>query len=473
MKRRDLSVPRLALALGGALSLGAAAPEDDCAALSRLPIAGVAITEAVRVPLTEGGACRVIGIASPVAGSRIGFEVWLPDAARWNGRYYQLGNGGFAGNIDRPALEAEAERGNAAAATDTGHIADRFDASWAAGNPVAVEDYGHRSIKATSDAAAALIHLFYGRAARRRYFAGCSNGGRQALMAAQRYPDDWDGILAGAPANPWTGQLAAFIRLQYRLRETPGTWLPPARLAMIERAALASCPAGARDGGVATDPARCRLDIGRLLCRPRRGPDCLTPAQARSLRLIIAAGFQPSSAADENGWRQWIVNPDPGAPSQLRFAVQARRHLFGGASAPSPGLREILDADGTGLDRFRTRGGRILSYFGWGDALISPGEGLAYYRRVAAENGGLASTRSFYRLFMIPGMGHCQGGDGEDSFGQSMISPPLHADARHDIRIALEQWVERGIAPSEIVAARYRGAGTGAEPRSTRSLRAE
>ena len=178
---------------------------------------------------SQAGACRVRGVARPRGRLEYRFRA-LAARTAWSGRYYQLGNGGFAGNIDRPSLEAEAARGNAAAATDTGHRGDGFDARWAAGNPVASMDYGHRSIKATADAAAVLIAAYYGRPARWRYFAGCSNGGRQALMAAQRYPEDWDGMLAGAPANLWTDQFVAFARLQHRLRSVPGAWLPPEQL---------------------------------------------------------------------------------------------------------------------------------------------------------------------------------------------------------------------------------------------------
>lgn len=418
-------------------------------------VANVALTDARLVPLpTSGAACRVRGVARPVPGSQIGFELWLPQRG-WNGRYYQIGNGGFAGSIHSPSLAAEAARGNAASATDTGHRADAFDASWAENNPVAVVDYGHRSIKATSDAAATLIRAFYGRAARRRYFAGCSNGGRQALMAAQRYPDDWDGILAGAPANPWTEQLTTLARLQTRLRADPTAWLPPAKLPLIQRAALASCPAGTVVNDVATDPPACRLDIAALTCRGEERGDCLTAVQAESLRQIIAAGYQPTAAAYPDNWDRWILNADPGAQSQSRFASQAERFLFGGGTSASTHMREVLDTGHAAYERFRARGGRIISYFGWADAVISPDMGLDHYRRVAARAGGPTSARSFYRLFMVPGMGHCQGGLGADSFGQSPVSPPIWRDAAHDIRVALEMWVETGRPPDALIAARY------------------
>ncbi|MDQ8757119.1 tannase/feruloyl esterase family alpha/beta hydrolase [Sphingosinicella sp. LHD-64] len=447
---------------------GAQAQPNACTALRRADIANVTIEAAEMMHLPSSGeACRVRGIARPVPGSRIGFELWLPREG-WSGRYYQIGNGGFAGGIHSPSLQAEAMRGNAAASTDTGHRADAFDASWARGNPVALEDYGHRSIKATSDAAAALIQAYYGRPARWRYFAGCSNGGRQALVAAQRYPDDWDGILAGAPANPWTQQLLDFAHVQHRLHAVPGAYLPRAKLPAIQRAALAACPSGTTPNGIATNPPACRLDVDILLCRGGERDDCLTESQAETLRQIVAAGFQPTAAAYPGNWDSWILNSDPTAPSQLRFAIQGARYFFGsssliGASAP-PDTAAWLDAGATGYDRFRARGGRIISYFGWADAVISPIRGLGYYRAVATDIGSVAAMRSFYRLFMVPGMEHCQGGPGSDSFGQSMVSPALQGDADHDVRLALECWVEAGQAPERLIAHRRRengGAVTG------------
>jgi feruloyl esterase len=421
--------------------------------------------------------CRVRGIARPSPGSRITFELWLPQSG-WNGRYYQLGNGGFGGNIHYPSLASEAARGNAVALSDTGHGGTGSEAGWAAGRPDLVLDFGHRSIKATSDAARALIVAYYGRNARRHYFAGCSGGGRMALMAAQRHPNDWDGILAGAPANQWTRQLTTFAALQHRLRAVPGAWIPAAKLPAIQRAALASCTPAPAAGGFAPDPEGCRFDPRVLLCRETETDRCLTGAQVESLRRIQAAGFEPSSAAFPDGWSEWILNSDP-ASGQLRFARETFR--FFARSSPAwriedfdshrdrvpAWIRAAVDSDAEDYRRFRAHGGRILSYFGWADPVLSPREGLAYYRRVARRMGGAARTRDFYRLFMVPGMGHCQGGLGPDSVGQSMVSPPLHPESAYDIRRALEAWVEQGVAPDSLVAVRWRDG----SPAATQILR--
>lgn len=484
---------RLLLGLG-ALLAGSDGPAagDRCAALRHLAIDNVEIESAQLVSgafaapdgstIETAPACRVRGIARPIPASRITFELWLP-RDRWNGRYYQLGNGGFAGNIHFPSLAAEVARGNAAASTDTGHVGTGFDASWAAGRPERIVDYGHRSIKATSDAAHRLIRAYYGRPAHRRYFAGCSNGGRQALMAAQRYPEDWDGIIAGAPANMWTRQLTTFASLQHRLRSVPGAWIPPAKLPAIQRAALASCPPGSVRGGVAENPPACRFDPARLLCRAAETDHCLTAPQVESLRRIQAAGYEPTSAAAPDGWRDWILKVDPKANSQLTFATEAFRYLFGRGprwtvrqfdrerDEVDPRLQRVLDADALDYGAFRRRGARIISYFGWADPVISPRTGLAYYRRVAAAAGGYVPAQDFYRLFMVPGMAHCQGGVGPVSFGQSIIAPPLSGHRRHDIRAALEAWVEQGIPPDELIATESVERSSGPTPAGTRILK--
>ena len=416
----------LALALAGA-------PATDCAAMARLPLEGGRVVSARAID----GACRVVAELSPVAGSRIGVHVWLP-LQGWSGRYVQLGTGGFAGTIPTPGLTAEVRRGNVVGVTDTGHLgADGFDARWAAGQPEKVVDYGYRSIKVASDAAQALASGFYGRAPERRYFVGCSNGGRQALMAAQRYPEDWDGILAGAPALRWTEQLSSFARIQQALRR-PGGMIPAAKLPAIEVAAKE-----------------------RRLVTPCRGPDtpaCLTAPQAASL-AEIARVFDPAYAATPGGWDAWIVNPDRQAQTQLTFAEAFFRYmvlqrpdwrvedLTAADLSRASALSSVLDANGTDLSRFRRRGGKLVIYAGLADPVISPRSALDYHRA--------AGGADFSRLFLVPGMLHCQGGLEPDAFGQSFVSPPIAADPEHDIRLALEAWVERGRAPDAIIAARY------------------
>ncbi|WP_422061590.1 tannase/feruloyl esterase family alpha/beta hydrolase [Sphingopyxis sp.] len=376
-------------------------------------------------------------------GSAIGFTVYLPAPDRWSGRYYQIGNGGFGGAIHLPTLDEGARRGDAIAATDTGHHGTGFDASWASGNPVALADYGWRSIKATRDAAQAISFAYYGRKPAHRYFMGCSNGGRMALMAAARWPADWDGVIAGAPANPWTVQLQRFEQVQRAVR-APGAWLGKPQLDLIRRTAIAACPARSVRNGIAQRPDACRPDWDRLMCRHAAEASCLSAAQRASLQAIIGAGYAPA-AMDMADWQRWVVNPDPATPSQLRFADQAQQYFFARHDAAT--LSANLDVRPDELQAYRARGGKILSYFGWADAVIAPELGLQWYRSVEQLSTEPGRTADFYRLFMVPGMLHCQGGTGAVSFGQSIDAPARVAQPAYDVRLALERWVEDGRPP--------------------------
>jgi feruloyl esterase len=375
-----------------ALLLLSAAPTDACRDLARLSRPDLTITA-----LRSGAVCQVEATARPA----IRIELHLPDPARWSGRYYQMGNGGFAGRIDRATLAAAAARGDVAAATDTGHVGDGFDASWASGRPDLVRDYAWRSIKVTSDVARRVTRAYYGRDARRRYFMGCSYGGRQALVAAGRWPADWDGVIAGAPAIRWRDRLAAFGRIADAVR-APGAGLTEGELKEL----------------IATQ------DRSRL-----------TPAQDRGVAEVEAVGY-PVAQADAAEWARWIYGPDRAAPGQARLGDQARAYL---------GDARAVDFDVPSLARFAARGGRVLSYFGEADAVLPPAEAIPDARSIGAQP-------AFYRLFLVPGMAHCQGGATPHAFGQSLPAPAGRDDPAHDIRRALEAWVEEGRRPERLIA---------------------
>ncbi|HVF93142.1 MAG TPA: tannase/feruloyl esterase family alpha/beta hydrolase [Sphingomonas sp.] len=369
-------------------------------------------------PLPDGArACRVDIVARPRPASAIRIELWLPARARWSGRYYQMGNGGFAGTIDRPTLVAAAARGDAVAATDTGHHGNGFDASWASGRRDLVLDYAFRSIKVTADTARRLIGGYYARPARWRYVMGCSYGGRQALVAAARWPNDWDGVLAGAPAYDWPGTLTGFAR------------------------------------------------IAKVVEQAGSGTDAVA-------RAIEREGY-PGADADPAEWRQWIFQPDPDAPSQRRFAIAAFRHLFGAGPAWTPAnfepARDVPPAWAEAafavgdLGAFFRKGGKLLSYFGRADPVLPPASAPAHWRSLAARAGGEAAMSRSYRLFLVPNMAHCQGGAGPTAFGQSLKAPSLRDDAQHDVRRSLERWVEQGLPPRELVAT----TGPGEQPART------
>ncbi|WP_425231062.1 tannase/feruloyl esterase family alpha/beta hydrolase [Sphingomonas sp.] len=375
-----------------------------CADLARLHSPTLTITEAVQ----EGTLCRVAAVARPRPAARIGIEIWLPPAARWSGRYYQMGNGGFAGHVDRPTLAAAAARGDVAAATDTGHTGNGFEAGWAIGRRDLVEDYAWRSIRITSDAARVLTRAYYGQDARRRYFMGCSYGGRQALVAAARWPGDWDGVIAGAPATRWTVRQRGFAAIHAALAR-PGAWIEAAQLATIIA---------------------------------RHDTSGLTPAQRGGVAAIERAGY-PLRHASAAAWGQWIYNRDAATGTQAAFVAQAPS-LWDAATPPA--WAERLFAVGP-LRAFAARGGRVLSYFGTADPVLPSGFAVSDARSAGARAG-------FYRLFMVPGMEHCQGGDAPHAIGQSLPAPTGADDAEHDVRRALEAWVERGRAPARLIATR-------------------
>jgi Tannase and feruloyl esterase len=488
-----------AIAAGAPLGSRADAAPAGCAALSTLELEHARVVAANEI---AGGAfvapdqsrhevtsfCRVQVEARPTADSQIRFEIWMP-AHGWNGRYYQLGNGGFAGTVPYELLAAELRRGNAVAATDTGHVGDAFDASWARGHPERIIDYGWRSLQETSDAAREVVRAFYGRDASNRYFVGCSNGGRQALVLAQRFPADWDGILAGAPALNWTRQLAAFAGNQRALNGDPSSSIDAATLPVIQRFALAACKPEARVvDGVPTDPRNCRVDPDTHICGAGITDGCLTSQQAAALTQIqdgprdartgalLYYGFEATSAAVTGNWEQWIVNDDRGAHSQRTLGEQFFRNMVFADSSwrieqfdpardfdlaqrtevrPGQSLEKVLNASDPDLTAFARHGAKLLMYFGWADAVISPRAAVAYYEAVVDRSGGIEATQKFFRLFMAPGMTHCQGGPAPHVFGQSALTPGLRDDPAHDARRALEAWVENGRAPTRLVAAKY------------------
>jgi feruloyl esterase len=432
--------------------------------------------------------CRVRGVMAPTADSRIEFEVWLP-AAGWNGKYRGLGNGGFAGAIDYGSLANSLAFGYAASATDTGHKGTATDASWALGHPEKVADFGYRAIHETAENTKELVKAYYSNGPRRSYFSSCSNGGREALMEAQRYPADYDGILAGAPANYWTHLLTAAAADVETLNE-PGAYIPAAKLPAIQAATVAACDA--RDGvkdGVIDDPARCQFDPAQLLCKDADSNDCLTAPQVTALKKLYtgardAAGKQifpgrvVGGETGLNAWADWITGREPNRSLMYAFSTQFfgnmvyenaswDYHTFQAdraAKTADDKLARTLNATDADLKRFRDRGGRLIMYHGWSDAAISPLNSIDYFQAVEAKMGA-KDTAKFLRLYLAPGMTHCAGGPGPDSFGQAVD----RADAQHSVTKALEQWVEDGTAPQGIVATKYK-AGPASEVVRTRPL---
>jgi tannase/feruloyl esterase len=434
--------------------------------------------------------CRVTGVIKPTADSDIKFEVWMPGKG-WNGKFQGIGNGGFAGSISQGALAAAVARGYATASTDTGHTTT--DASWALGHPEKIVDYGHRAVHEMTEKAKAIVNAFYGSAPRRSYFASCSNGGRQALMEAQRYPKDYDGLIAGAPANYFTHILTGFAWNLQATTNDPASYISPNKLKAIEAAALAACDA--RDGvtdSVLDDPTRCRFDPSVLLCKGAETDECLTEKQVIALKKIyngprtakgeqIIPGFVPGGETGPGGWQAWITGSGSNKGLQYFFSSQTFANMIYNNPAwdlktfeldkdnklADDKLGAILNATDPNLKEFKARGGKLILYHGWSDAALPPVNTINYFQSVVAKMGQ-RDVNSFMRLYMVPGMQHCSGGPGPSSFG-AFVSAAT-SDAQHDMSLALERWVEEGVAPEQIIASKRQGVDPKTAPARTRPL---
>jgi feruloyl esterase len=422
--------------------------------------------------------CRVTGIATPTAGSAIQFEVWLP-SSNWNGKFEQVGNGGLAGRIPLPSMAQPLLRGYATAATDDGHIGTSFaDGSWAIGHPEKVIDYGYRAVHQTAIQAKAILHAFYGNGPSQSYFVGCSEGGREALIEAQRYPADFHGIVAGAPATYLVHLGVKQLWDARALRDNPASYIPPAKLAVLQNAAIAQCDQldGVKDGLI-ENPQACHFDPASVECKSTDAADCLTAAQVEAAKKIygpatnsrtgaqISPGFSPGAEAAPENWAVWITGA---AAGQLPIGALIGNSFFTGLVFENPTwdyrtlnfdsditladnkLAKILNATDPDLRPFKALGGKLIQYQGWGDAAIPPQDSVDYFESVQTAIG---PTADFYRLFMVPGMSHCAGGLGANVFGNGASVP--NPDAAHDITMALDQWVTHDIAPDKIIATRF------------------
>lgn len=459
------------------------ASDPACGALKNLRLPHTRITDAVamkvgdRQPMeafgipslpAETAYCRVSVTLTPVAGSEIRSELWLPVAGNWNGKFAATGNAGFGGSLGPPrlAMRANVTRGYAVAGTDMGHTepgADGKDASWALNQPEKIIDFGHRANHVTAVAAKAVIAAYYGRAPVRSYFQGCSDGGREALMEAQRYPDDFDGIIAGAPGAAWTHLMTTFAWSWKMVHENPASQLKAPNLARIQAAAIAACDEldGVNDG-VIEDPRICHFDPATVLCSNDASEGCLSPEQLTGLKGLYGGprrgltgaslypGFAPGGEAQRSGWDLWVTSDTAQHPDFARsfFANfvfdQADWQLsqfdfdkdFDTVRAR---MADVTDSDNPDMSAFKASGGKLLMYHGWNDAAL-PAEGTIRYFDNVRETMGVDETDEFARLFMVPAMGHCFGGPGPNSF---------------DILGALDAWVEGGPAPDRIVASKY------------------
>jgi feruloyl esterase len=399
--------------------------------------------------------CRVTATLRPSSDSDIKIEVWMP-ASSWNGKFQAVGNGGWSGAIVYPAMATALRRGYATASTDTGH--EGGSGEFALNHPEKLVDFGYRAVHEMTVQAKAIVKAFYDSAPRLSYWTGCSSGGKQGLKEAQRFPEDYDGIVAGAPANYWTHLLAGSLAPAHATLIDPARYIPREKYQVIHDAVIAMCDAGDRvRDGVLEDPRRCRFDPKVLLCKSGDGPSCLTAPQVEAARAIYASSKNPRTGRDifpglepgsEKGWAALAGGPSP-------FAIPVDHFKYVVFKDPNWDFRTLdfdkdvaladkidgglLNAIDPNLEPFVSRGGKLIIWHGWNDQLIAPRNAINYYTSVVSALGGAAKTAASVRLFMAPGVNHCAGGDGPSSF---------------DMLSALEEWVERGKAPDRIVAAR-------------------
>ena len=464
----------LALLLAGQAGVGlpAAAPAGlgnlpaslpECSAIRALQLPDVKITEAVAVPAATTGAvraphCRVNG----VVGREIRFTLLLPD--EWNRKFMMGGGGGFVEGIDNQSATS-VNFGYATVGTDTGHNGRAVDASWALDNVERQLNFGHAAIHRVAEVSKAIIRSHYHATLARSYFNGCSNGGRQALMEAQRYPDDFDGIVAGAPAYDFTGLAAQFvmdIQAAFPDKESLSKPLfPNDTLKSVESQIVAKCDAadGVADG-LMEDPRRCTIDVPALTG--------LSPRQQQALATIYGEKKLPDGSViypaqplggegdAAGGWPLWINGVNPmlqlayRAPS-LRFGFGTQffkyfvfndpewdylKYDFANYRRDARLAGSMLNATDPNLDAFKKRGGKLVMYHGWSDAALSANATIKYYEQVKARD---TSADDFTRLFMMPGVAHCQGGPGPDRVNWYQV---------------IDDWVEKGAAPDRIVAAK-------------------
>ncbi len=450
----------------------------DCGDMRALKLPDTTITAASMS--TDSSYCQVLGYVTTPGihgeqANRVNFEVDLP-LKDWNGKLYFAGGSGFIGGRSNKQVLS---RGYASAYTDTGHEAESaVDATWALNSMTKKVDFFDRGIHVGTVAAKAVTQAFYEKKLAKSYFVGCSTGGKQAFIEAQRYPEDFDGIIAGAPAVDYTGLMLEFNWNERVLLESDATYIPASKLPLIAKAVVAQCDAqdGLKDGLI-SQPQKCKFDPASLKCASADSADCLTSAQVDTLKKLYAGpgrrvfpgmpiGHEdsPNYAAYVFGNVQPVALPSglltfPGdyvknasaAPYDFAFQQEFLRYLAFEKSDPNYDWRslnlpkdlstiavlaKIHNAVDPDMSRFKKHGGKLIIYNGWADPVMPPMRIVEYYEKVESVMGA-EQTKSFARLFLAPGMNHCGGGPGPNSL---------------DSLGALERWTDQGSPPDQIVA---------------------
>ena len=427
-----------------------------CESLATLKLKNGTVTAAQRVAAGVFNSlrdlpefCRVALTLTPSNDSDIKVVVWLP-ANGWNGKFQAVGNGGWAGVISYAAMADAIRAGYATSSTDTGHVGGR--GVFALGHPEKLIDFSWRSEHEMTVTAKRLIEAFYGIAPKFSYWNGCSTGGRQGLKEAQQFPEDYDGIIAGAPAN----RTAISLWIAHAVLKDPASYIPPAKYPLIHQAALARCDGidGIKDGLIG-DPRNCPFDPGVLLCKDADGPSCLTAPQVKAAKAIYSPAINPRTReplfnslvpGTELGWGAQAAGPEPSSMiyDQYRYVVfkdpswDWKRFDFDKDVVTGDRPENlIMNATDPDMKRFFSHGGKLLLYHGWSDPLVPTLNTITYYDSVVQNLGSASNAADHIRLFLAAGMGHCGGGEGPSAFDK--VGP-------------LERWVEQGKAPEVMIA---------------------
>lgn len=401
-------------------------------------------------PLPVPAYCRVRMILTPSSDSKIEAAVFLP-TENWNGKLEVVGNGGWAGTVRYGEMAAGLREGYATASNDTGHRAADMGGGgmFALGHPEKITDYAYRAMHETVLKAKAITAAFYGRGPQYSYYNGCSTGGRQGLIEATRFPNDFDAMAVGAPANPHVHLHAAGVERNLELMKNNAP-LTKEKVEALHKAVMRACDAldGVKDG-IISDPERCHYDPSALLCKNGDGPNCLTPAELKTVQIVfgdvktktgevIWTGYPPGTELDVSALRTV-----PSSPGGVWDVIRILGHQDQNYDWHHFDLaKEVAQADKAGIDvltydlsAFKAHGGKLLLYHGWADPGIPPGHTVMYYKDVLATMGG--NQDHWFRLYMEPGMAHCRGGDGPDQFNKMAV---------------IERWREAGQTPQAILA---------------------
>lgn len=509
----------LGLCAGICAILPATGAAATCASLANLVLPGTTITAAQDIPAGSFAGetnlpafCRVTATLTPNPQSVISIEVWLPETG-WNGRFEGVGGGGFTGIIEYGEMGPALQQGFAVGATDQGTAVSGCSPLYCGGNgnqgnvlaaafgegpapttglygqPERIKDFGYRAVHLMTVRAKDIVHAFYVRRPDHSYFSGCSTGGQNALMEAQRFPDDYDGIIAGAPANDRVNLHSMALWVWQATHATPSSLIAPAQMTLVNNAVLAQC--GGQDGGLKsdpflTDPRDCHFDPAVLQCKAGNSPpNCLNSDQVVALQKyyggavdpktgqrvyvgyargsetasITALGLVLNESLPEPGFDglfYWEFGPSFGDPTS---AVNYANFNFDTNLATiNKALAPVLDANDADLSPFERHGGKLILFHGWADPLIPSQGTIDYYTRVVGGDGDYdrddGHGKNFVRLFMAPGTYHCDGGPGPNVFGGSFNQGGPN-DPQHSLIAALVRWVEGGPAPERVIATKY------------------